>query len=68
MVAKTTEIEDLFLSGYGMIGKNNDLDVTGYKKYELIQAAAHGNVEKVNNMLTKKGKCFCSREQKESKL
>ena len=64
MVAKTTEIEDLFLSGYGMIGKNNDLDVTGFKKYELIQAAAHGNVEKVNNMLKKKGKCFVEERRK----
>ena len=68
MVAKTIEIEDLFLDGYGIIGKNNDLDITGFKKYELIQAAVHGNVEKVNNMLTKKGKCFYGGEQKESKL
>ena len=58
MVAKTTNIERLFLSGYGMIGKNNDLDATGFDKYRLIQAAYHGNVEEVNKMLRKKGKCF----------
>ena len=58
MVAKTTEIERLFLSGYGMIGKNSDLDVTGFENYRLIQAAYHGNVEEVNKMLRKKGKCF----------
>ena len=58
MVAKTTEIEHLFLSGYGMIGKNNDLDVTGLEKYRLIQAAYHGNVEEVNKMLKKKGKYY----------
>ena len=68
MVAKTTEIERLFLSGYGMIGKNNDLDVTGFDKYRLIQAAYHGNVEEVNKMLRKKGKCFCGREERKSKL
>ena len=55
MVAATTEIEDLFLSGYGIIGKNNDLDVTGFKKYELIQAAAHGNVDKVKHLLSGPG-------------
>ena len=68
MVAKTTEVERLFLSGYGMIGKNNDLDVTGFEKYRLIQAAYHGNVEEVNKMLRKKGKCFCGREKRECKL
>ena len=55
MVSATTEIEDLFLSGYGTVGKNNDLDVTGFKKYELIQAGAHGNVEKVKKLLSGPG-------------
>ena len=68
MVAKTTNIERLFLSGYGVIGKNNDLDVTGFEKYRLIQAADHGNVEEVNKMLRKKGKCFRGRDKRESKL
>ena len=55
MVVESDEIEDIFLSGYGVLGKNNDLDISGYKKVQLIQAAAHGNVGKVRNLLENKG-------------
>ncbi len=51
MRTKTAEIEQLFLSGYGVIGKNDVLDVTGFKKVELIQAAFHGNLKKVQSLL-----------------
>ena len=53
MVAATDEIEKLFLDGYGVI---RELDVSGFKKVELIQAAAHGNVKKVKNLLEKGGR------------
>ena len=54
MVAGSDQIEDIFLSGYGVLGKNNDLDISGYKKVQLIQAAARGNVGKVRNLLENK--------------
>ena len=50
-VAKTEEIESLFLSKYGMIAENNNLILDEFSRVELIQAAAHGNVEKVKAKL-----------------
>ena len=52
MVAATDEIEELFLDEYGVI---TDLDCKGFKEVELIQAAFHGNLKKVESLLEKEG-------------
>ena len=49
--AKTDEIEQLFLSNYGVLAKNNDLDITGFEAVKLNRAADHGNLERVKQFL-----------------
>ena len=51
MVAKTEEIESLFLDKYGTIREKNNLILDEFRRVELIQAAAHGSLEKVKAIL-----------------
>ena len=55
MMASTDAIEELFLTRYGVV-RRNDLDLIGFKKVELIQAASHGNVKKVQSLLEDEGR------------
>ena len=61
MVAKTEEIESLFLDKYGTIREKNNLILDEFRRVELIQAAAHGNLEKVKAILLA-GKSSLSRQ------
>ena len=49
--AKTDEIEQLFLSKYGVLANKNDLDITGFEAVKLNRAADHGNLERVKQFL-----------------
>ena len=49
--SKTDEIEQLFLSKYGILAKKNDLDIAGYEEVKLNRAADHGNLKKVKQFL-----------------
>ena len=49
--AKTDEIEQLFLSKYGVLTNKNDLDITGFEAVKLNRAADHGNLERVRQFL-----------------
>ena len=51
MSAKTDEIEELFLSKYGILKRKNDLDMSGFEEFKLNRAADHGNLVKVKKYL-----------------
>ena len=51
MSAKTDEIEELFLSKYGILKRKNDLDMSGFEEFKLNRAADHGNLVKVKQYL-----------------
>ena len=51
MSSKTDEIEELFLSKYGILKRKDDLDTSGFEQFKLNRAADHGNLVKVKKYL-----------------
>ena len=60
MIAANQKIEDLFLSGYGIICKKNDLDVSGFKTVGIDTGCRAWQLNESENFVTIRYICATS--------